>query len=80
MTEASVPSRPHNVVVVLLDSLNRHMLGAYGGTVEASKSWCGEPPCETIIAGDINGDCRVDFKDFQILSLHWLESGNNARE
>jgi arylsulfatase A-like enzyme len=26
------PSRPQNVVVVLLDSLNRHMLGAYGGT------------------------------------------------
>ena len=23
---------PTNVVVVLLDSLNRHMLGAYGGT------------------------------------------------
>ena len=36
---ASVPtpgptpsSGPNNVVVVLLDSLNRHMLGAYGGT------------------------------------------------
>jgi arylsulfatase A-like enzyme len=25
------PARPGNVVVVLLDSLNRHMLGAYGG-------------------------------------------------
>ncbi|MEJ0064031.1 MAG: sulfatase-like hydrolase/transferase [Caulobacteraceae bacterium] len=25
-------SAPNNVVVVLLDSLNRHMLGAYGGT------------------------------------------------
>jgi arylsulfatase A-like enzyme len=23
--------RPNNVIVVLLDSLNRHMLGAYGG-------------------------------------------------
>ena len=28
----SEPSPPDNVVVVLLDSLNRHMLGAYGGT------------------------------------------------
>src|ERR1700684_2075492 len=25
------PGKPRNVVVVLLDSLNRHMLGAYGG-------------------------------------------------
>ncbi|MFN0096804.1 MAG: sulfatase [Dehalococcoidia bacterium] len=25
------PGRPSNVIVVLLDSLNRHMLGAYGG-------------------------------------------------
>ena len=26
------PTQPRNVVVVLLDSLNRHMLGSYGGT------------------------------------------------
>ncbi len=26
------PTRPRNVAVVLLDSLNRHMLGSYGGT------------------------------------------------
>ena len=26
------PGRPDNLVVVLLDSLNRHLLGAYGGT------------------------------------------------
>ncbi len=34
MTEvgtAQIPSRPRNVVVLLLDSLNRRMLGAYGG-------------------------------------------------
>jgi hypothetical protein len=51
-------------------------MGTYGGTAEASKSWFGEPVCETIIAGDINGDCCVDFEDFQILSLHWLEKPN----
>src|SRR5919107_491603 len=28
---AAVP-QPKNVIVVLLDSLNRHMVGAYGGT------------------------------------------------
>jgi hypothetical protein len=48
-------------------------LGAYGGTVEASKSYFGEPPCETIIAGDINGDCRVDLTDLAILVDHWYE-------
>jgi arylsulfatase A-like enzyme len=34
MTETDAPQvdRPENVVVVLLDSLNRHMLGSYGGT------------------------------------------------
>jgi predicted outer membrane repeat protein len=48
-------------------------MGAYGGTVEASKSYFGKPVCETIIAGDINGDCKVDFDDLMILMDHWLE-------
>jgi hypothetical protein len=48
-------------------------MGAYGGTIEASKSYFGKPPCETIIAGDINGDCKVDFKDFALMAFHWLE-------
>jgi len=48
-------------------------MGAYGGTVEASKSYFGAEPCETIIAGDINGDCKVDFVDFAIMALHWQE-------
>ena len=30
--DAERPGAPRNVVVVLLDSLNRHMLGSYGGT------------------------------------------------
>ena len=50
-------------------------MGAYGGTVEASKSYFGEPVCETIIAGDINGDCKVDFFDVAIVGYHWLEEG-----
>jgi len=50
-------------------------MGAYGGTAEASKSYFGAPPCETIIAGDINGDCRVDIADVILLLSHWLESG-----
>ncbi len=51
-------------------------MGAYGGTAEASKSYFGEPVCETIIAGDINGDCKVDLADFAIMSLHWLRGHN----
>lgn len=48
-------------------------MGAYGGTVKASKSYFGEPVCETPVAGDINGDCKVDFADFAIMVAHWLE-------
>ena len=49
-------------------------MGAYAGTAEASKSFFDAAPCETIIAGDVNGDCRVDSSDFAILASHWLES------
>jgi len=55
-------------------------VGAGGGTACASKSYFGEPPCETVIAGDINGDCRVDFTDLQILALHWLENAQTASQ
>jgi len=48
-------------------------MGAYGGTSEASKSYFGEPVCETIVAGDINGDCEVNFKDFALMAIHWLQ-------
>ena len=48
-------------------------MGAYGGTLEASKSYFGKPVCETIVAGDINGDCKVNFVDLAIMALHWLD-------
>jgi len=48
-------------------------MGAYGGTAEASRSYFAEPVCETIVAGDVNGDCKVNFLDFRIMALHWLE-------
>jgi len=51
-------------------------MGAYGGTAEASKSYSGKPPCETIVAGDVNGDCIIDFRDFMIMALHWCEDNN----
>jgi len=50
-------------------------MGAYGGTIEASKSYFEKEPCQTIIAGDINGDCIVNLKDFAIMAFHWLEEG-----
>jgi hypothetical protein len=51
-------------------------MGAYGGTVEASKTYFGRPPCETALAPDINGDCEVDFEDFKLMALHWCEDNN----
>jgi predicted outer membrane repeat protein len=48
-------------------------MGAYGGTEEASKSYFGVPVCQEPIAGDINGDCKVNFFDLAIMGLHWLE-------
>jgi len=48
-------------------------MGAYGGTSEASKSYFGQPPCETIVAGDINGDCQINFEDFRLMALHWCD-------
>jgi len=48
-------------------------IGAYGGTGEASKAYFGKPPCEIIVAGDLNGDCIVDFLDFRLMALHWME-------
>ncbi len=49
-------------------------IGAYGGTAEASKSYFNKPLCETIVAGDINGDCIIDGRDFAFLAWHWLTS------
>jgi len=51
-------------------------MGAYGGTAEASKSYFGDPVCQTIVAGDVNGDCNVDFEDFRLMALHWLEDNS----
>jgi hypothetical protein len=49
-------------------------MGAYSATLKASKSYFGNPPCETIVAGDMNGDCVIDVRDFCILALHWCEN------
>jgi parallel beta-helix repeat protein len=51
-------------------------MGAFGGTTQASKSYLGEPICEIVVAGDINGDCKVNFLDFRLMALHWLRDEN----
>ncbi|MBC8218709.1 MAG: hypothetical protein H8E73_09615 [Planctomycetes bacterium] len=52
----------------------RANIGAYGTTTRASKSYFGNPPCETIVAGDVNGDCIIDARDFALLAGNWLIS------
>ena len=51
-------------------------MGVEGGPAEASKSYFGEPVCEIIVAGDINGDCQINFRDSYLVALHWLETHN----
>ena len=51
-------------------------MGTYGGTAGASKSYFGEPVCETIVADDITGDCNVNFVDLALMAAHWLENNN----
>jgi hypothetical protein len=48
-------------------------MGTYGGTSEASKSWFGTEPCQTVNAADINGDCRVDAEDYRLIALRWYQ-------
>jgi predicted outer membrane repeat protein len=52
-------------------------MGAYGGADKASKSYFGRPVCGAILAGDINGDCVVDFEDLAIVVSHWMMRGED---
>ncbi len=61
---------PNARMWVLLASLGVPLLI---GAAKASKSYFDGPVCETIIAGDINGDCIVNFDDFALIAYHWLE-------
>ena len=36
--------------------------------------------CVIPVPGDVNGDCVVDIKDFQILAKNWLKDGNLPSE
>lgn len=53
-------------------------LGAYGGTVEASKSTAGSgpgSPCIDPPSMDSNGDCKIDLTDLAALCSQWLACG-----
>lgn len=52
-------------------------MGSYGASDEAGKTYFGSLPCQTIIAGDINGDCVVDFEDLAIIVSHWMMQGDD---
>ena len=52
-------------------------VGAYGGSNTAGKTYFGEPVCEVVLAGDINGDCVVDFDDMAILMSQWMMRGED---
>ncbi len=38
------------------------------------------PRCLKEIPGDANNDCKIDFLDFAIMALHWLECNLDAQE
>ncbi len=55
-------------------------MGCYGGTEQASKSYFESEPCQTILTGDINGDCVVDWADFMLLGMNWLKDSTTIPE
>lgn len=50
-------------------------IGAYGGTLQASKSVSGiaSTICTSRPKADLDGDCKVNFKDFAELAGQWLD-------
>jgi hypothetical protein len=32
-----------------------------------------EPTCSAPIVGDLNNDCKVDFRDFALMAANWLK-------
>ncbi len=60
-------------------------VGAYGGTIYASKSPNGdgpepEPECVDRPSKDYNNDCRVDLRDFAEFLSEWLACGLDIQE
>ncbi len=50
-------------------------LGAYGRTEQASKSSAGQQiVCTEQIKQDLDGDCKVDYRDTAIFAAHWRQT------
>ena len=45
-------------------------MGAYGGTIHASKT----EKCTHAIPGDTNNDCKIDMTDLALIAANWLKS------
>lgn len=50
-----------------------YVFGGYDGSDLSSTEVLRTCTCASPIEGDINNDCKVDFKDFAIMASHWLE-------
>jgi hypothetical protein len=50
-------------------------MGASGRSLQGSKSYLDSPVSEIRrwLAGDINGDCGIDFKDLAVPAVHGLD-------
>ncbi|MFH1884641.1 MAG: DUF3344 domain-containing protein [Planctomycetota bacterium] len=58
----------YSVDETIVGSPSEFSLRAKIGLLEIARPYCREP-----IPGDVNNDCRVDFIDFAIMALHWLD-------
>lgn len=47
-------------------------MGAYGGTIQASRS-PDNKCCMQIIPGDLNEDCKIDILDFVVIAQSWMQ-------
>jgi hypothetical protein len=54
----------------LVDGLTIELTGGDIGRV----NFVATSYCPDLLAGDLNGDCRVDMKDLAVMVSHWLES------
>jgi hypothetical protein len=69
---------PDNVIVVLLDSLNRHMLGAYGGTSSTPQTSTASPPGRCASSATSPVRCRACRHATTFWSARWISSGGRG--
>jgi len=60
-----------------LDGNPRIVDGDYNGSIIVDMGAYEFPSDYCVHTGDFDNSCRVDFKDFAIFALAWLESGDS---